>query len=281
MTGNILSLTGNRSLDLCTPKIMGILNVTSDSFSDGGLYTTVDAALKQAQAMVKAGAAVIDVGGESTRPGAQTVSVDEECARVVPVVKAIAENLDTVISVDTSSPEVMRECAALGAHMWNDIRALQRPDALQTAAQLGVAVCLMHMQGNPQTMQDKPHYEDVLTEVSNFLLQRTKICLDAGIQQDKIMLDPGFGFGKSVTDNYTLLKHLDEICKLGYPVLSALSRKSMIGYATHQDIPAERVLGSVSGAVISIMKGVAMVRVHDVAQTAQAFAVFNAMQDAL
>lgn len=215
MTGNILSLTGNRSLDLSTPKIMGILNVTSDSFSDGGLYTTVDAALKQAQAMVKAGAAVIDVGGESTRPGAQTVSVDEECARVVPVVKAIAENLDTVISVDTSSPEVMRECAALGAHMWNDIRALQRPDALQTAAQLGVAVCLMHMQGNPQTMQDKPHYEDVLTEVSNFLLQRTKICLDAGIQQDKIMLDPGFGFGKSVTDNYTLLKHLDEICKLG------------------------------------------------------------------
>lgn len=281
MTGNILSLTGNRSLDLSTPKIMGILNVTSDSFSDGGLYTTVDAALKQAQAMVKAGAAVIDVGGESTRPGAQTVSVDEECARVVPVVKAIAENLDTVISVDTSSPEVMRECAALGAHMWNDIRALQRPDALQTAAQLGVAVCLMHMQGNPQTMQDKPHYEDVLTEVSNFLLQRTKICLDAGIQQDKIMLDPGFGFGKSVTDNYTLLKHLDEICKLGYPVLSALSRKSMIGYATHQDIPAERILGSVSGAVISIMKGAAMVRVHDVAQTAQAFAVFNAMQDAL
>lgn len=281
MTGNILSLTGNRSLDLSTPKIMGILNVTSDSFSDGGLYTTVDAALKQAQAMVKAGAAVIDVGGESTRPGAQTVSVDEECARVVPVVKAIAENLDTVISVDTSSPEVMRECAALGAHMWNDIRALQRPDALQTAAQLGVAVCLMHMQGNPQTMQDKPHYEDVLTEVSNFLLQRTKICLDAGIQQDKIMLDPGFGFGKSVTDNYTLLKHLDEICKLGYPVLSALSRKSMIGYATHQDVPAERVLGSVSGAVISIMKGAAMVRVHDVAQTAQAFAVFNAMQYAL
>lgn len=281
MTGNILSLTGNRSLDLSTPKIMGILNVTSDSFSDGGLYTTVDAALKQAQAMVKAGAAVIDVGGESTRPGAQTVSVDEECARVVPVVKAIAENLDTVISVDTSSPEVMRECAALGAHMWNDIRALQRPDALQTAAQLGVAVCLMHMQGNPQTMQDKPHYEDVLTEVSNFLLQRTKSCLDAGIKQDKIMLDPGFGFGKSVTDNYTLLKHLDEICKLGYPVLSALSRKSMIGYATHQDVPAERVLGSVSGAVISIMKGAAMVRVHDVAQTAQAFAVFNAMQDAL
>lgn len=281
MTGNILSLTGNRTLDLTTPQIMGILNVTSDSFSDGGLYTTVDAALKQAQAMVKAGAAVIDVGGESTRPGAQTVSVDEECSRVVPVVKAIAENLDVVISVDTSSPEVMRECAALGAHMWNDIRALQRPDALQTAAQLGVAVCLMHMQGDPQTMQVKPHYENVLTEVSDFLLQRTKLCLDAGIKQDKIMLDPGFGFGKSAADNYTLLKHLDEICKLGYPVLSALSRKSMIGYATHQDVPAERIVGSVSGAVISIMKGAAMVRVHDVAQTAQAVAVFNAMQDAV
>lgn len=271
---------GQRSLDLSSPKIMGILNVTPDSFSDGGKYQSLDAALAQAEKMVQQGASIIDVGGESTRPGADPVSLDEELQRTVPVVEALAQRLDVMISVDTSTPEVMRECVAVGAHMWNDIRALQRPQAVETAAQLGVAVCLMHMQGDPKTMQIQPHYEDVCKEVTDFLLDRAKVCEAAGISSDKIILDPGFGFGKSVDENYQLLQHLDQLCQHGYAVLSALSRKSMIGLVTGQTNPAQRIVGSVAGAVCSFMKGAALVRVHDVAETAQALAVFNAMQNA-
>lgn len=280
MASQYISLPGNRTLDITEPLIMGILNVTSDSFSDGGLYNTPQAALKQACSMFADGAQIIDVGGESTRPGAQPISEEEECERVVPVVKAIAENLDVIISVDTSSPLVIQECVTLGAHMWNDIRALQRPNAIEVAAQLDVAVCLMHMQGDPKTMQHNPHYADVCTEVRDFLKQRAQACLDAGIAHDKIILDPGFGFGKTQADNYSLLKHLKELCQLGYPVLSALSRKSMIGHATQQTVPSERITGSVAGALISVIEGASIVRVHDVAQTAQALAVFKAMQQA-
>lgn len=269
-----------RSLDLSSPKIMGILNVTPDSFSDGGKYQGLDAALAQAELMVKQGAAIIDVGGESTRPGADLVSVEEELERTVPVVEAIAKNLDIMISVDTSTPQVIRECVSVGAHMWNDIRALQRPQALETAAQLDVAVCLMHMQGDPKTMQLKPHYENVCEEVQNFLLERAQVAQNAGISKDKIILDPGFGFGKSVDENYQLLKNLNKLCAQGYPVLSALSRKSMIGHVTGQTNPGERIVGSVAGAVCSLMQGAAIVRVHDVSETAQALAVFNAMQNA-
>lgn len=269
----------NRTLDLSTPKIMGILNVTPDSFSDGGLYQQVDAALKQASLMCQHGASIIDIGGESTRPGADAVSCAEELERVVPVVAAIAKELDVMISVDTSTPEVMQACVSEGAHMWNDIRALTRPQAVETAAKLGTAVCLMHMQGTPKTMQEQPHYEDVCKEVSDFLLERAQICLQHGIAQERIVLDPGFGFGKTLGANYKLLAHIHKLCDLGYPVLSALSRKSMIGAVTGQEKAHERITGSVTGAVLSVLQGASIVRVHDVKATAEALAVVHAYQE--
>lgn len=267
-----------RCLDLSTPKIMGILNVTPDSFSDGGKFLGFDQALAQARLMVEAGASIIDVGGESTRPGADLVSVQEELKRVVPVVKAIAQELDVMISVDTSTPEVMEECVDAGAHLWNDIRALQRPGAVEMAAKLEVAVCLMHMQGDPKTMQIKPTYTDVVKEVKDFLHERAHICEQAGILKERIILDPGFGFGKNVNENYQLLNHLPELTNnTDYWLLSALSRKSMIGAATGQSIAADRVVGSVCGAFYSFMQGAHIVRVHDVQETYEALQVFNAI----
>ena len=268
-----------RCLDLSTPKIMGILNVTPDSFSDGGKFLGFDQAVAQARLMVEAGAAIIDVGGESTRSGADLVPVEEELRRVVPVVKAIAQELDVMISVDTSTPEVMQECVAAGAHLWNDIRALQRPGAVEMASKLDVAVCLMHMQGDPKTMQIKPTYTNVVQEVTDFLHERARVCEQAGIAKEKIILDPGFGFGKNVDENYQLLNNLSKLTQgTDYWLLSALSRKSMIGAATGQSIAADRVVGSVCAAFYSFLQGAHIVRVHDVQETYEALQVFNAIE---
>ncbi|MBO6259145.1 MAG: dihydropteroate synthase [Succinivibrio sp.] len=268
-----------RELSLDSPKIMGILNVTPDSFSDGGRYNTTDKALDHAAVMVEEGASIIDIGGESTRPGAAEVSLDEELSRVVPVVETISCRLDVMISVDTSQPEVMKSAVEAGAHIINDIRALSVDGALSTVADLNCPVILMHMQGKPRTMQIAPHYTDVVAEVRKFLLNRAEACLTAGIRKENLILDPGFGFGKSVEDNYRLLAHLEELVDTGYPVLSALSRKSMIGAACGISQADLRVTGSVAGALISVMKGACLVRVHDVAQTREALDVYRATRN--
>lgn len=268
-----------RCLDLSTPKIMGILNVTPDSFSDGGKFLGFEQAIAQARLMVEAGASIIDVGGESTRPGADLVPVEEELRRVVPVVEVIAKELDVMISVDTSTPEVMQECVNAGAHLWNDIRALQRPGAVEMAAKLEVAVCLMHMQGDPKTMQIKPTYNNVVQEVTDFLRERAQECEKAGIPKERIILDPGFGFGKNVDENYQLLNNLSHLTEgTDYWLLSALSRKSMIGAATGQNIAADRIVGSVCAAFYSFMQGAHLVRVHDVQETYEALQLFNTIQ---
>lgn len=266
-------------LNLDRPAIMGILNVTPDSFSDGGRYNTLAKALEHAETMVQEGAAIIDIGGESARPGAAAVSVEEEIARVVPVVEALTSKLDVMISVDTSQPQVMLEAYQAGAHIWNDIRALRLPHALETAASLNIPVILMHMQGQPRTMQQAPHYDDTVREVKEFLLQRAEAALQAGVKKENIILDPGFGFGKSTADNFVLLNKLEQLCALGYPLLSALSRKSMLKEACGIDAPDARVIPSVAGHLISVMKGACMVRVHDVRQTREALDVFNAMRN--
>lgn len=266
-------------LNLNQPAIMGILNVTPDSFSDGGRYNTLSKALEHAETMVREGAVIIDIGGESTRPGAAAVSVEEEIARVVPVVRALSAELDVMISVDTSQPQVMSEAYRAGAHIWNDIRALRLPHALETAASLNIPVILMHMQGQPRTMQQAPHYDDTVREVKDFLLQRAEAALQAGVKKENIILDPGFGFGKSVADNFILLNDLEQLCALGYPLLSALSRKSMLKAACGIESAQERVIPSVAGHLISVMKGASIVRVHDVRQTREALDVFNAMRD--
>ncbi len=272
---------GNRDLDLSRPRVMGILNVTPDSFSDGGRFTTPDAALVQARRMVDEGAALIDVGGESTRPGARPVSVHEEIDRVVPVVERIVRELDTCVSVDTGTPELMRAAAAAGAHLLNDVRALRRDGALVAARDTGLPICLMHMQGEPGAMQQSPHYDDVVVEVSDFLRQRIAACVETGIGYDRLLIDPGFGFGKTFTHNLQLLRRLDELSSLGVPVLAGVSRKSMIGRALNDgraDRPvAGRLYGSLAAAVIAAMKGATILRVHDVAATVDALAVVAAL----
>ncbi|MFZ5699326.1 MAG: dihydropteroate synthase [Pseudomonadota bacterium] len=272
---------GNRDLDLSRPRVMGILNVTPDSFSDGGRFTSPDAALAQARRMVDEGAALIDVGGESTRPGARPVSVHEELDRVVPVVERIVRELDTCVSVDTGTPELMRAAAAAGAHLLNDVRALRRDGALVAARNTGLPICLMHMQGEPGAMQQSPHYDDVVVEVSDFLRQRIAVCVEAGIGYDRLLIDPGFGFGKTFTHNLQLLRRLDEFSSLGVPVLAGVSRKSMIGRALNDgraDRPvAGRLYGSLAAAVIAAIKGATILRVHDVAATVDALAVVAAL----
>ena len=250
---------------------MGILNTTPDSFSDGGRYYSrnhlvLDLALRHAEQMVADGASIIDVGGESTRPGAPAVSLQEECDRVLPVVEALAERLDVVISVDTSRPELIEQAAAVGAGLINDVRALQRDGAVEAVAASGLAVCLMHMQGMPATMQDNPHYGDVVNEVANFLGERVALCVRAGIVRDKILLDPGFGFGKTDEHNLMLLTHLNELKRLGLPILVGLSRKSMIGRLLRRDVD-ERIVGSAGFALIALQKGATLLRVHDVSAT--------------
>ncbi len=256
-------------LDLTQPQVMGILNVTPDSFADGGRYATHAAALAQARAMVAEGAAIIDVGGESTRPGAAPVSVQQELDRVIPVIEAVHAELPVVISVDTSKAEVMRAAVAAGAGFINDVRALREPGALEMAAASGVPVCLMHMQGEPRSMQQQPHYDDVVVEVKGFLLERAAACQAAGMSRERIVLDPGFGFGKSAAHNLRLLKQLPIFAEAGYPILVGLSRKSLIGSVL--GLPVEqRLHPSVALAVLAVWQGARIVRVHDVAATAQA-----------
>ena len=255
---------------------MGILNVTPDSFSDGGRYVSVEAALLRARAMLEEGADIIDVGGESTRPGAESVTVDEELARVIPVIEALRRATEAPVSVDTSKPEVMRAAAAAGASMINDVRALQADGAPELLAELGLPVCLMHMQGEPRSMQAKPHYDDVVQEVLDFLLERAQVCVRAGVAAERIVLDPGFGFGKTLEHNLALLAGLDRIVEAGYPVLAGLSRKSMIG-ALLGDPECDRLVGSVALALYAVRKGAYIVRVHDVRQTRQALRVQSAL----
>lgn len=262
---------GSRALDLSTPQVMGVLNATPDSFSDGGkLYgqtgLSVDLALKRAEQMVREGASIIDVGGESTRPGATSVGVEEELARVVPVVEAINRELDVVISVDTSSADVIRETAKVGAGIINDVRALTREGALAAAATTGLPVCLMHMQGQPDHMQDKPGYRNVASEVMNFLQQRVSECETAGITRGNIWLDPGFGFGKTDVHNLQLLKQLPQLVELGFPVLAGLSRKSILGRLLNRDTD-DRLAGSLALAMLAVQGGAKILRVHDVAAT--------------
>lgn len=259
----------DRSLDLSTPQVMGILNVTPDSFSDGGRFVLRDAALQQARSMVEQGASIIDVGGESTRPGAQPVSDQQELDRVVPVIELLRRELDVVLSVDTSNPQVMREAAAAGAGLINDVRALQRPGALTAAKNSGLAVCLMHMQGEPSFMQNAPRYAGIVAEVADFLRQRIDTCVQAGIDRSLLLLDPGFGFGKTLQHNLLLLKHLDAFAALGLPLLVGMSRKSMIGGVLDKPV-GERLYGSLALAVMAVQKGASIIRVHDVAPTVDA-----------
>ncbi|NIH20390.1 dihydropteroate synthase [Morganella morganii] len=264
-----------QTLSLATPQVMGILNVTPDSFSDGGTHNTPAKALEHARKMITEGATIIDIGGESTRPGAAEVSPEQEAERVVPVVAAIARESDVWISVDTSKALVIREAANAGAHILNDIRSFSEPGALQAAAQSGLPVCVMHMQGEPRTMQQAPHYQNVVREVYAYLEEQVARCTAAGIEKNHIILDPGFGFGKTLAHNYQLLDKLDVFHNLGLPVLAGMSRKSMIGQL--MDIPPdERVAGSVACAVIAAMKGAQIIRVHDVKETVQAMKVVEA-----
>ncbi|WP_127025333.1 dihydropteroate synthase [Rheinheimera mangrovi] len=268
----LLQLPRHRQLDISHPKVMGILNITPDSFSDGGRFIGKDAAIAQARAMLAAGAAILDIGGESTRPGAEEVSVQQELDRVLPVIEAIRSELDCVISIDTCKSQVMKEAVATGADIINDIKALLDHGAVEVAAAAQVPVCLMHMQGQPRTMQHSPLYQDVVKEVGEFLQQRAEVCIAAGIPKSQIILDPGFGFGKSLQHNYQLLSQLSDLLGLNYPLLVGMSRKSMIGQLV-QVPPEERLAGSLACATIAVMKGARIIRVHDVKETVQAVAI--------
>ncbi|AGB80753.1 dihydropteroate synthase [Serratia sp. FGI94] len=263
------------TFDLSHPRVMGILNVTPDSFSDGGRHNSLNDALLHAHALISAGATMIDVGGESTRPGAAEVSEEEEIERVVPVVEAIARRFEVFISVDTSKPGVIRESASAGAHLINDVRSLQEPGALEAAVDSGLPVCLMHMQGEPRTMQQAPHYDDLMGEVNAFFQQHIARCTAAGIAKQKLLLDPGFGFGKNLAHNYQLLARLSEFHHFGLPLLVGMSRKSMIGQLLNVP-PEQRTIGSVACAVIAAMQGAQIVRVHDVKETVEAMRVVEA-----
>ena len=267
---------GELSLDLSVPHVMGILNVTPDSFSDGGKHNGKAQALAHAQQMIADGATVIDVGGESTRPGASVVEVEEEIRRVVPVVEALAE-LDVVISIDTSQPEVIQAAVAAGAHIWNDVRALTRPNALETAAKLNIPVIIMHMRGEPTTMNGLDQYDNVTLDVMTELSQRVADALKAGVKAENIMIDPGFGFAKNAKQNLKLLKEFHQLNQLGYPILSALSRKRFIGEALGGADAGQRAAGSVAGHLLSIQQGACMVRAHDVKAMSDAIKVWQAI----
>ena len=269
----------NKVLDLNIPQIMGILNFTPDSFSDSGQFYQLDKALIQIEKMLQAGASIIDIGGESTRPNADEVTLEQELERVVPLVEAVRKRFDCWISVDTSKAQVMVESAKVGMDLINDIRALQEPQALETALGLGLPVCLMHMQGQPRTMQANPYYDDVVGEVLEFLQKRTALCLKAGMKPENIIWDVGFGFGKTVQHNYKLLQQLARFAAEGFPLLAGLSRKSMIGAVLDKTVE-QRVMGSVAGALIAAMNGATILRVHDVEQTADVLKIWQATLNA-
>lgn len=270
---------GRRVVDFSTPHVMGILNVTPDSFSDGGRFNRLDAALRHAEQMVRAGATFIDVGGESTRPGAAAVSPEEELDRVAPVVDAIARALDVVVSLDTSTPVVMREGAALGAGLINDVRSLTRPGALEAAAVTGLPVCLMHMVGEPTTMQLDPCYDDVVQSVIEFLSQRIEACVQVGITRERVIVDPGFGFAKTLQHNLVLFRRLERLAILQSPILVGVSRKSMIGKVLGKPVD-ERLMGSIALASLAVAKGARILRVHDVAETVDAVKMIAAIESA-
>ena len=268
---------GDLSLDLSQPHARGILNVTPDSFSGGGLHNGKDDAVARALVMIAEGATVIDVGGESTRPGASAVVVEDEIARVVPVVEELAK-YNVVISIDTSSPEVIKAAVKAGAHIWNDVRALTRPYALETAASLNIPVIIMHMRGEPTTMNNLDQYDNVTADVISELQQRVNDALNAGVKSENIMIDPGFGFAKNAQQNLQLLNEFYKLSEMGYPILSALSRKRFIGEALGGADAQSRAVGSVAAHLISVQQGASMVRVHDVKATSEALIIWKAMQ---
>ncbi|MEP7703304.1 dihydropteroate synthase [Paraglaciecola sp. 25GB23A] len=266
----------DKFIDLSSPKVMGILNVTPDSFSDGGIFVQIDQAFSQVQQMVEAGASFIDVGGESTRPGAKAVSEQQELERVIPIIEAIHQRFDCVISIDTSKALVMSEAVAAGASLINDVRALQEEGALIAAAKAQVPVCLMHMQGQPRTMQTAPEYHDVVNDVIEFLKKRIDSCFQAGIEAHNIIVDPGFGFGKNLAHNYQLLANLDKLKQLNTAILIGLSRKSMIGNVVNRAVN-ERLAGSISAALLAVQQGAQIIRVHDVKETVDAIKILLMM----
>ncbi|MBE8716877.1 dihydropteroate synthase [Cellvibrio polysaccharolyticus] len=276
---------GSHLIDLSRPVVMGILNLTPDSFSDGGRYyqqtaLSMDLVLQRAQQMLDEGAVIIDVGGESTRPGAIQVSEAEELDRVVPVVEQLVSRLGAIVSVDTSSAAVIRESAAVGASIINDVRSLQRPGALEAAVASQLPVCLMHMNGEPAVMQKAPHYENVIEEVLSFLQQRAAVCIAAGIAKEKLIFDPGYGFGKNLEHNLTLLRYQQRIAESGFAILAGLSRKSLLGHLLGREV-SERLPGSLALAAIAAQKGAHIIRVHDVAATVDVLAVYHAVDQQL
>ena len=265
-----------RALAARRPLVCGVLNVTPDSFSDGGRFHSFDRAVERGRTLAAEGADLIDVGGESTRPGSRPPTLAEELDRVVPVVEALGRQVPVPLSVDTSRPEVMREAVAAGASMLNDVRALRSPGALEAAAELGVPVCLMHMQRSPESMQEDPRYRDVVVEVRTFLAERMRACLDAGIRQEHLVVDPGFGFGKTLTHNVALLASLDAFTGLGVPVMVGLSRKSVLGQLTGRTV-GDRLPGSLAAAIVAVQRGATLLRVHDVVATRDVLAVLDAV----
>jgi dihydropteroate synthase len=270
---------GHYVLDLSQPIVMGILNVTPDSFSDGGKFNQFNTAIRHAESMVAEGAGIIDIGGESTRPGAQAVSVQQELDRVIPLVEKLAGELDVPVSVDTSKAQVMSESASAGAGMINDVMALQNEDALQVVASLdsSIAICLMHMQGQPRTMQQNPQYGDVVRDIYRFLERRVEDCVAAGISRERLCIDPGFGFGKTLEHNLSLLKNLEEFSKMQLPVLVGVSRKSMLGALLGDVPPEQRIDASIAAAVLAYERGANILRVHDVKQTVDALTIAAAI----
>jgi len=269
---------GEKRLDLSRPVVMGIVNVTPDSFSDGGEYNLFESACRHVDHIIEQGALIIDIGGESTRPGAAEVTVEQELERVLPIIKYISSKHDVWISIDTSKPEVMKQAVAAGANLINDVRALQLPGALAMAANLNVPVCLMHMQGQPKTMQNSPEYQDVLKDVFEFFEQRISACEAAGITRSQIILDPGFGFGKTLAHNYQLLAGLAVFHQFDLPILIGLSRKSMIGDLLKRST-SERLAGSLAGALIAAQNGAHVIRVHDVPETVDVLKIMTETQN--
>ena len=267
---------GSQTLSLDRPLVMGVLNVTPDSFSDGGKFFATDAAIRQAERMFAAGAAIVDVGGESTRPGAGQISEVEELDRVIPVIETISDGTDIAVSIDTSKPGVMRAAVNAGASMINDVYALRQDGAVEAASELDVAVCLMHMQGEPGTMQENPGYRDIPGDILDFLSKRITACRDAGIDDEKIVIDPGFGFGKTHEHNVRLLASLDRFQELGMPLLVGLSRKSTLGALTGKDVE-ERLPAGIAAAILAVERGAHIVRTHDVDETIDALKIASAV----